>query len=268
MRFEKYLINEKTYNIGQDVDLIYNKLIKSIMKLFHKGKYKEFENEIRNKQHSMYSDKLKSRQTKQAHEINPVTISFVHNGLGNHYNPIKGYIQISLNKNVMDLLAKTNYEEFNIKRDVGSMYERFMNELSESSIKGSIYHELSHWLNDTFHNQQIKKMIKRAGETGDYSITKKGHQYTTLTDYELDAQIHAVKQVKRDNNKKYDQIDWKELMILKPALHLAFERAAFSNEYDEYMKRFTKRLHREKLLNKKLQNIPSDKEMMLLIRRT
>ncbi|KFZ27292.1 MAG: hypothetical protein KQ78_00462 [Candidatus Izimaplasma bacterium HR2] len=269
MRLQQYLLTEKTFNIGVDVDLVFNTLVKSSLTLFKKKKYKEFEKALTDDK-IINSSILKTKQAKKAHELNPVTIVFSIDGMGNYYKPSIGIIHFSYNEQVLKIFKQNNYEPDRIKNVVGkSSFERFSNEMSDSALKGTIYHELSHWLNDTFHNKNISKMLSRSqyvSAAEAEKITKQGHEDVGMTWYEIDAQIHALKQMKRDMKSNYNYLGWDDIMKLKPSFVTVFQKAALSNEYDNYMKNLTKRMHRENLLTKKLSKYPNDNEMYTMTR--
>lgn len=270
MRLEQYLLTEKTFNISGDVDLVFNTLVKPSLTLFKKKKYKEFEKSIDTLFMEMKSSDFKSKQAKQAHELNPVDIIFSDDGMGNYYKPFNNLIHISYNNQVIMLLKQNNYNTVKIVNVIGkSSFDRFYNEMSETAIKGSIYHELSHWMNDTLHNKNITNMLgktKAASEEETGRIVKQGHKDVGMTWYEIDAQIHALKQMKRDMKSNYNYLGWDDIMKLKPSFVPVFQKAALSGEYDDYMKNLTKRMHREKLLTKKLSKYPDDKKMYIITR--
>jgi hypothetical protein len=171
----------------------------------------------------------------------------------NYYNAKSKEIQLSLNKNAYDLLSKFGWDGcFNM---LDNQYKRFKNEFTEISIKGSIYHELSHWLNDSLHNKNIEKtLIKRK---------KEPYKYSNINFHfiEIDAQIHSIKQIKRQS-KNWDDITWFDIIQLKPALFIIFNQATINKEtYKTYTKNLLKRMVREDLMTKKLSNIPSYDKM-------
>jgi hypothetical protein len=78
----------------------------------------------------------------------------------------------------------------------------FRNEITETNIKGSIYHELSHWLNDTLHNKAVSKNMPITQD----KIDKLWSGDVNFSDFEIDAQVHAIKQVKRNYKKDFDKL--------------------------------------------------------------
>jgi L-2-hydroxyglutarate oxidase LhgO len=74
--------------------------------------------------------------------------------------------------------------------------------------------------------------------------------------FELDAQIHAIKQLKRDYNKIWDEVTWEFIVQHKSSFNMVFKTLSRASKKDktDYIKRLYKRLNREKLLGKSLKN--------------
>jgi hypothetical protein len=74
--------------------------------------------------------------------------------------------------------------------DVKPLFEK---DLSEPRIKGSIHHELTHWVDDTMNNQHIDKFIKNnEKKTAEENNVLK---YINTHYLERQAQIHNIKQL-------------------------------------------------------------------------
>ena len=72
MKTFKQFIKEKTYNIGKDVDMIYNKYFKKRIDKITKGEYNFPRGEMT--YGTFNSSELKTKDCQKAHEINPVDI--------------------------------------------------------------------------------------------------------------------------------------------------------------------------------------------------
>lgn len=258
MKFYKYL-NEKTYAISGDVDLIYNKFFKKYVKLYHKDIQKflqELEKDKLNDEYffgDMMSHWLKSRIAKKATEITPIIIRCGVLKKGNMYDIRHGLISLSLNIELIDLLKqyKGNTGEILKLIPKATTRIRFKNEMTETNIKGSIYHELSHWLNDTLHDENVRK------ENMKLHIDKKKMEKigdVTFTDFELDAQVHALKQLHRTHKKVWDQLTWMDIANLKTSFSAVFIKLKSVNKgiREDYRKRLLKRLNREKLIGRNM----------------
>jgi hypothetical protein len=215
----------------------------------------------------MSSGELKSKQGKEAHAINPIDIYLTFDDKGNYYSPAENVIHFSFNAQQVDILRNANFDMDRVEGMVGTKMKRFGEELSVSAIKGSIYHELSHWLNDSLHDKNITKLLNRAAEHvgHEWDIMKQGHGNVNQTFIEIDAQIHSIKQIKRDNKKTWNDITWTDIVQLKSPFLGVIKQSILNNEYDEYMKHMLKRMHREGLLTRKLQKIPAANVMWKLL---
>ena len=259
MKFKQYLLLEKTYAIGADVDLIYKKYFKKIINTFNKKDIEIFRNLLKKYYKNgewyfgkMLSANLKSKVAKKANILNPVNIYLGVTKDSSNYTPEKKMINISLNKNAVDIIAKENMKQFKANLD-NDTWERFNNELSPSAIKSTIYHELSHWLNDTLHNQNITKRIVKTKELKSIKPLQRFNKID-FSDFELDAQIHALKQLKRDYKKEWDNLSWKDIAQKKPFFDVWFDelRSATPQVQNKIHQLMIKRLNRENLLGKKM----------------
>ena len=149
-------LNEKLTNIDDDVNLIYDEY-------FKKG-VEEFE-ETKRMTRDLFipgegdTSMLKDPESVEANAINPCTIYV--NKMVNHYDPNAKVVSVSANIQAIDFLievadgylsraqAKLPYDQAN----------SLAKEFTEERIKGSIHHELVHWIDDTMHNQHIKKFV-------------------------------------------------------------------------------------------------------------
>ena len=265
MRFKKYLLTEKTYRIGADVDLIYKKTFAKYEKIFKKGDFRKFIKAVQSADNVgngkfgfgvIKSSELKSRDCRIAHDLNPIKIQCGLLG-GNFYKPKTKTIQVSLNSNAVNLIILQKAKSIDdILSILGSsnQIERFNSEFDAKSLKGSIYHELSHWINDSIHNFHITKMLKKASELDKISILQRDGS-NLFTDYEIDAQVHAIKQLKREFNKSWDLLSWQDIIQIKPSFIVIKQQLKRSTPkvQKDYHKRMIKRSNREQLLGKLMQ---------------
>ena len=257
MKCKDYLL-EKTFSIGADVDFLYKKFFMKHIKNFNsKNGFQKFIDGLPKNNLSkpicfgeISSDKLKSKQCKKAYSMNPVIINAGIYSSGNFYNMQTKIIQLSLNLSALNLIK--GYITFNkddFMGEIGTAGTRVLNEFSEGSIKGSIYHELSHWLDDTLHNEHLIKSLKRV--TGNVN----------LSTFEKDAQIHSIKQLKRSIGKKnWETTTWIDIIEKKPSFHVLFQQLNTLPKkiVNDYMKSMLKRLKRENLLGQGLINTFKD----------
>ena len=260
------LLTEKYYKINKDVDYVYNFLFKAFVDNFKKNS--EINEDLINTdwiEGDDFAKRSKNKEIKKAHELNPLdSIMFSKLSDVNVYRPAG----ISGNKKAQILLTPSSKSVRNLFHTYGKNVlngvkgnNRFSleNEITEARIKGSIHHEISHWLNDSLHENHIKnRMSSHAGEVRtDYlkhmnKNIKRSHEF--LTDYELDAQLHALIQYKRKNKKAWDSAKSIEDLFKKIPFTKPIRDKLSENEYKEWKKLILKRLARENLLPKNVRN--------------
>lgn len=272
MRLQNYL-NEKTFNVSADIDYIYKRAFKKPIDLFKKGKYHEFAKFVFGSKKIMgdyifdnfTSSDLKSKTSQKADKMKPVRIYCGISSKGNMYDPIINNIVLSINYSAFNLLRDANFDINIVKEQLKPTgnFDQFLSEFSETKIKSSIYHEISHWLNDTLHNLNIMRRAEKAIEYKSLKPVLGKHKDVNLTDFEVDAQVHAIKQMKRQNRKRWDELTWYDLTTMNPSLREIFRKLFFitQKERKEYFKRLMKRLHRENLLGDKMKKSPDIERM-------
>jgi len=248
LKFKQFLV-EKTFRLGQDVDMIYKNYFAKYMKDIRSDKW-----DGRFKVEVISSAFLKSADSKKAHKLNPIHIVMnSKNESGNFYNPISKYISLKINDNALEILKQANMNFNDAGELLSGRKKEWMNDLSENRIKGTIYHELSHWIDDSIHNQHIEKMLIKAHEPGHRDVLKQGSKGVNSSYYEINAQVHAVKQIKRQMSKsKYDSLTFDELVAGSSALTTMTNLNKDAGSYDQWRKDLLKRLSREKLLGKSM----------------
>ena len=259
----KQLILEKTFNIGQDVDFIFNRFFKDDLVGIQRWLNGGDKHEVTSSE-SIDSSELSSLHAKKAHKMNPITIYNLFKK-GNYYDPRGEFINLSINHNAFGVLQNSHQitDPSGVKMRalnmVGDRARDFLLEFTPTKLKSSIYHELSHWMDDTFHNRHLRDLMNKAESTHDAgyeeqatSIVNYGHKNVGMTPYEIDAQIHAVKQLKRDVGKNvWDQLSFDQMLDMNVAVNSV--RKAISDKDRVYWDRKLKsRLHREKLLGKSM----------------
>lgn len=260
--FKDFLI-EKLYRIDADVDMLFKKsgfgdlldsfktqlkdneelnplstpMRKIKRKLDGAGYYNIFETD---------SSIFNSKQAKKAHELNPVTIYLGITRTGNSYDPRRKIVSISLNKAVANLILGGN----SLSDIPANQRKAFQNEVEEARIKASAAHEISHWINDSLHNQHIEKTVKKAVEAGNKQIFARGHFDIYQADYEIDALIHGIKQIKRKNRRNWNNVSFEDLLSLYPGLSSVDRRLREAPaEHKKWTRLLKTRMAREGLLN-------------------
>jgi hypothetical protein len=287
MRFKKYLLLEKTFNISKDVKYIYDKCFDPLVKEIYKhawskigktfdfndtavdkilsGKYRSFFSKIKDSNDVTYkiidSSELPSKQAKESNTANPTEIHCGAYSYGNFYRPSetrkasgenvkKSLIQLSLHHNALRLVFRRE-----LKYIDSSQLRSFYEEFKPARIKSTLAHEVSHWMNDTLHNFHITKLLKTTRELGKPEILKLHKKDVNMTHFEIDAQIHGLKQLKMQHRKDWDTLELKDIYLKYASLR--FTAGQIYKEYgkevgDIWQKMIVKRMAREKLLGKNM----------------
>jgi len=263
-RFKEYL-QEKTFNINKDIDYIYNKFFKQRIKSMQKGTYNYPKGDFTFG--TMYSKDLPSKTAQKANEVKPIIIEAGILDIGNGYAPLRNKMYVSINTNAINVFHKFNLKTIEDVKNVlkPDSYKQWTHEFTESVIKGSISHELSHWMNDAIYNLNLSKTILKVRSAPNIYTGQKifnmGELDVNMTFKEIDAQVHAMKQLKKDYKKDWDILTIHDISNIKPSFSGVFKdiKKKGKQVYDTYMKRFLHRLDREKLLGKNMKYIPYEK---------
>lgn len=258
MRLKKYL-TEKTFNINEDVNFLYNKAFKSFIdslveNKFEKSKYPLLDKRIRNKKDVSFftcnSSDLPSREAKEASILNNVTIECGVFNRGNFYSPLKKLIQLSINRGALNTVLD-RLEYLVPSTEIRNLYQ----ELKPERIKSTIAHEVSHWLNDTFHNSNIKKILDNVRELDNIEIKKLGKADVNMTHFEIDAYINGIKQLKIENKETWDSLTLADVFFKYTALRFVGKKIYGNHGKavgDIWQKMLVKRMGRENLLGKNM----------------
>ncbi len=293
MRLKKYLLTEKTFSISKDVKYIYDRCFKNIIddlwtqagigknvhftesaryRLLNKSRYKDFWNKAKKGDvtyKQIMSENLPGKEAKNASLVNPQVITCgVYRG-GSFYLPKeefiamgykgpegkemdRGMISLSINQSALQtgLLHSMEYIQ-------PSQLKGFTQEFKPERIKSTIAHELSHWLNDTMHNFHITKTIGKVRELGKPEILLLHKKDVNMTHFEIDAQIHGIKQLKMKYRRKWDEMSLKEVFFAYNSLRFMGSQiyAKYGKKVgDIWQKALVKRMGREGLLGKNMRS--------------
>lgn len=246
-------INEKLFNVDDDVDYIIEKSgIEEFYNQVKEGKTPHFYEIIDDKEVAFLaidSSELKSEDAIKANEVNPISIfiGFPNGKLGSHYNPLDKYILVSPNRTAFKILYKKE-DDFLSDQEL----ETFKNEFKLERLKHALAHELSHWISDSLHGSHIQKIIDRANELNDAEYMKLKKHDVNMTYFEIDAIVHSIKELKRQyTQEEWDQLTFREIMLEYTALS-AVDKTLKSKYGLEialiWQKNLFKRMQREGLL--------------------
>jgi hypothetical protein len=241
------LLTEALPDIYGDVDLIYDKYFRediSTIEAFGRVSGDMF------KRTSSDTSILKSDICVKAHELNPCEISI--NKVGNSYSPINKVINISVNTGALGFVMKydgnLDYASDMVEDDKRN---KLLNEFTESKFKGSIHHELLHWVDDTLNNRHINKKLDKASEVGRDKYFK--GKDVNMSKFEIQAQMGNIMQLKKRLGDNWDYITFKNMIDLSPPLVVIYDRLN-GDDRDKWVRQLKTRMYREGLLGSKMFN--------------
>lgn len=249
--FETLMLSEKTFDTKSDVDFIMDRGgFNQFLRDFKTG---EIEDGLKQRVSRnlptnfmvFRSNILPSSDSIRANLVNPVTIRCGIFPDGNYYDPNREVIQISININALSVQLDGSevYGSDRVKRSLN-------HEITDYRIRASINHEISHWLSDTLHNRHLHKILNLAMEMSDADVIKLGQKDVNMTYFEIDAQIHGIKEIKRKHESNWNQLSLDDLFEMYPPLgsiHTSVLR--YGGDISKlWQKQLIKRMHREELL--------------------
>lgn len=250
-----FTLNEKYFDINREVDWVYTRFYKKFINKFEKEGVVDTSllpsKTLNGNDLIEYS---KNQDVKDADDaVSLFTISFgidKDNAYIPHSRQPVGDITFGIPRQVLDLMNNSAN-----RLGMANQQRTFLeNELTAERLKGTIHHELSHWMSDALRNRNIKQRLDKAQQTSSpLKAMNKGkdrtHQF--LTDYELDAQLHAIVQYRRKNKAKWDKLSFNDAMNLMPFYFPITSRLS-TRELAEWKRYMLKRLAREGILGKRM----------------
>ena len=241
---ETNMLTERLTEVGDDVDYIYNTYFKKNIDHIHEDK--PVVSEMFNKIETNTSI-LKNAICVKAHQLNPCKIYI--QGPGNHYDALNKIISMAISPNaIKHLINWSNYSNGINKLD-DEFVPLFKSDVSEYRVKGSIHHELVHWIDDTLNNQHIEKFVtKHLGK----SIQQTPELKHINTNYfERQAQIHNIKQLHNQYKGEWDQMTFDDMVKKLPSI-TSFLRGTPREVKAQWAQDIKKRMNREGLLGKNM----------------
>ncbi len=261
-------LTEKMQPVSKDVDYIFNTYYADLFKAIASG-HGALELRLGADDKVISSEELPSARAKKAHALNPIKIRLSMRGdkRGNAYNPVEGEMFISPSVEAMTILKNT-YGSIESAVDLvpDHQKEQLRNEYNGVKIRTSMAHELSHWMNDTFHNRHIRNLLQKgrvARDTEGYhkvdKIIKKGQPDTYMTDYEIDAQIHQIRELRRRLRGRWNTLSFEQMVGFDNSLSGTYNRiknmSSTGVELKQWKKMLLKRMAREGLLGKRMTGV-------------
>lgn len=249
-----YHFEEKLYNIEKDIDIVY-KMMFEFVNDFKKHSINDMKYYIKSNFiiddcivfDAINSDILKSELCSNANKIKPITICY---GLGksSFYSFNKNIIFINI-----DLKAiQYNQAKKEFLSPLSHMNKKFKNIINESTLKASISHELTHWIDDCYHN-----IFSKFNKQDQLLLKQKS---VDMTYFEINSQIHSIDRIKA-LNLNYNSFMFEDLFIELPSLDAIAESLYLKYGKDIFLiwfKNLVTRMNRENLLTKKMETINYD----------
>ena len=243
------LLKERLTEVDTDVNLLYD--------MFFKNDIEQMEQTdiLTRKMFDIgeaSTDILQSEEAKKAHVLNPCKIVINHGN--NYYNPIEKLISLSVSDNALSYVLYRH--EGSLKKAIDSLYDipsqqnNLPKEFSEVKLKGTIHHELAHWIDDTLNNKHLTKRIEKQIASDTRNL--KGIPVNT-TKMEIQGQIHNIKQTYEHNKDIWDEISFYKLMNMVPSLNVVFSELKYQPKFrKQWVRDIKTRMSREGLLGKNM----------------
>jgi hypothetical protein len=279
----QYFFQEKIYDIQEDINFIYDTFFRSLVEDIKNNSEIVKENYYVNpdtyiedaKDWRVLTDKrdvlfgciMTSQLTTplcvQANNKLSVPIfcgSF--DGGSYHFFPrgekIPPYIKLSVHSTIFNMLVYRGVQAldqipFKVRR-------RAKNEVNEFRIKATIAHELTHWIDNAEYNifELIMSGAKTTAEKEEKLLLDKKN--VNMTYFEIQAQVHAIKQMK-DGEDTWDDYTLNDLFEYLPSLHtiaISLYEKYGKDVLKIWIKYFLKRLAREGLAGKNMSKFSLD----------
>ena len=248
------VLKEKTYDLNDDVDMLYDTYFKKDIDKINTGGIIYFNMFDKEKTHT---NVLYSEICRKANEINPcvIIVNFDNNNPFNYYNPSENKISISIHKYAVDIILSDFGGDIDKAAEKVSNGDTLKNEFSEVKIKSTIHHELTHWLDETFNNNSItKELSKNRLKIAKDSRYFMGKNNINTKYYEINAQINGIIQAKRKfSDEDWNKMTFEELTNIMTTLK-TIKKQLSAEEEKKWFRDLKTRMYRENLLGKNMYN--------------
>ena len=242
------LLFEKLSEIDSDVDFIYDNYFKTdVDEIDRTGiitntmfRRSEIDTSI-----------LKSADCIEAHKLNPCEIKI--NYGSNFYRPSTNTISVSVSSSALNFVRDEANGDIKLAAD--SLFDilqknTIVREFNEERIKGSIHHELAHWIDDTFHNRHITNRLNKAMELKNRNIN---NLPVNASKMEVHAQMHNIKQLHNKYKNVWDELTFNDMLALSSLLS-SINNQLSSDIRKKWHRDLKVRMNREGLLGKNMVN--------------
>jgi hypothetical protein len=241
------VLSEKLASVDDDVEMLYAKYFEKDIKELERTGVITDEMFLPAETNTAM---LRSPEAVEANNLNMCIINI--NSGSNFYFPDRKMISISINVNAIDYVKQ---HDGNLKRAIDylddEMHIRNLSvDFTEERVKGTIHHELAHWIDDTMHNSHIKNSLRKARESGQkqlFSIP------VNASKMEIHAQMHNIKQLHNKYSSSWDTLSFMDMINLSPPLIIVHSQLPDSVK-KTWIRDLKTRMHREGLLGKNMVN--------------
>ena len=135
-------------------------------------------------------------------------------GSGNLYNPKKNEIIIGVPNPIRAIIREPNMYTH--------LIDDIRTEFSDIRIKSAIRHELTHWIDDSIHNNHIANTISNPNYIKRITqAISKNQDPRYLEHIEVTAMVNQIAEIKRRVGEiKYDKLTWIQLVSMVPGLRV------------------------------------------------
>lgn len=257
-----YKLLETLYAIQRDVDFIYNKCFKKFVDDYNNNSLKDLDRytiSSNNDFDFLTSSELQTKLCKKAHESNPISIFCgVYKG-PSFYDFGEHKIQITLNIGIIKLiysnrfLGKHDLEKVISKNNAKSRMIR--GEIAQTKIKASIAHEIAHWIDESKYSVMSRILDGEKDPVKRKELLSLGYEDVDMTYFEIQSQIHGIKQLKNKYRYKWDELSFEDLFEKYPPLYMIANK--LKNRYDDdtlgiWIHYLIRRMGRENLIGKNM----------------
>lgn len=244
MRANEFL-TEAIIDVTRDVDAIYDGYFAQTVAEIANGTW-----DGKVVKDTIYTSDLVSPLCIKADQVNPCEINInKSNSGGNWYRPGDQLINITFNQQVLGLIRQAGSMK-DAMAYVGEKANQFRTEISPAIVKGSIHHELAHWVQDSLNNRHIGKLVDKAMQSGARGLVPDG-QDVNAHHMERDSQVHNVLQLKREYEQAWDHMTFIQMIQLSPAMNATYSMMP-PDQRVVWLKKLKTRLAREGLLGQNM----------------
>ena len=256
MKFRSQLLSEAVYKFkNSDIDKIMSPIKKyreEIFEILQNGSIEDVNDYFNDRiEHLKYlhdediyiiktldSSIFKDSPLADAHKINPIKI---HIGFPeiSHYNIQGKAVVVGIRRGQLEDASGSGW-------DLGQL----SNYYTMPKVRSDMIHELTHWLDDTFHKKFLTKKFSKEGFIEKY--IKKGEKAYIEDPFEINSVINGIADMKKLLEKRiskdiWDILSWDDFLGLDPFLANLDVRHGV-----KFRRVLKKRMFREKLLGKNM----------------